>query len=416
MIGLLFRKLASGIPVLFGVVSLVFLIFNLSPSDPARTIAGQNDSEEVLAAIRAKLGLDQPASTRYLLWLNDLSPVSVHSTDSASIIHFDPNEYSGIRLAGAVSGTGLYLKLPYLRRSYKSERKVSEILLSALPSTALLALAAILLALVVGIPFGILAATRLNQFTDRFLVFISVVGMSGPSFFMAILVAWLGGLVWSKNIAIPLVPIILLVLVAIFKYGVFKEKKQPVWMRSSYLITGLAVIWFCVAAAGFAPMIHLPGTGLSMNGSLYDIHVFNGPYLALQNMILPSITLGIRPLSVVVQMTRGSMLEVLGADYLRTARAKGLPEKTILWRHALRNALNPVVTAISGWFASMLAGAVFVEYVFGWKGLGLEIFRALEREDLPVVMGAVLLIAALFVLINILVDVLYAVIDPRVRV
>ncbi|NNE55698.1 MAG: ABC transporter permease, partial [Flavobacteriales bacterium] len=135
-----------------------------------------------------------------------------------------------------------------------------------------------------------------------------------------------------------------------------------------------------------------------------------------QNLILPAITLGIRPLAVIVQLTRSSLLEELSQDYIRTARAKGLSERRVIWKHALSNALNPVVTAVSGWFASMLAGAVFVEYVFGWKGLGLETYTALEQDDLPVVMGAVVLIAVIFVVINILTDVIYGLLDPRVRV
>jgi len=408
--------LAYGIPVLFGVVSLVFLIFNLSPSDPARSIAGQNDSEEVLAAIRTKLGLDLSPGKRYLLWMNDLSPISIHSENIDSRIFFSREEYAGFRVFGKENGKGLYVKAPYLRRSYKSDRQVAQILFSALPSTALLALAALAIALAFGIPAGILAATRLNSLTDRILVLSSVIGMSGPSFFMAILVAWLGGLAWSQSFPLPVLPLVVLVALLMVRKFVFQKNKQLKWLSIPFVSLLTIGLWGLSTLLGFAPVLHLPGTGLPMNGSLYDVNVQTGPYLALQHMILPAITLGIRPLAVVVQMTRGSVLEVLKADYMRTARAKGLNENKILWRHALRNALNPVVTAISGWFASMLAGAVFVEFVFGWKGLGLEIFRALEREDLPVVMGAVLLISAIFVVINILVDVLYSVIDPRVRV
>jgi peptide/nickel transport system permease protein len=171
---------------------------------------------------------------------------------------------------------------------------------------------------------------------------------------------------------------------------------------------------------GFVPfseaVVLLPGTGLDMTGSLYEVDVFTGEYLALENLILPMITLGVRPLAIVVQLTRNALLEELSKDYTRTARAKGLSENAVVFRHALRNALNPVVTAISGWFASMLAGAVFVEFVFNWKGLGLQVFRSLQNDDFPVVMGSVLVIAAAFVVINIFVDVIYGLLDPRVRV
>jgi peptide/nickel transport system permease protein len=127
------------------------------------------------------------------------------------------------------------------------------------------------------------------------------------------------------------------------------------------------------------------------------------------------ITLGIRPLAIVIQLTRNALLEELAKDYARTARAKGLSELRVVFGHTLRNALNPVVTAVSGWFASMLAGAVFVEFVFNWKGLGLQVFQSLQNDDFPVVMGSVLVIAVTFVLINIAVDIIYALLGPRIR-
>jgi peptide/nickel transport system permease protein len=158
-------------------------------------------------------------------------------------------------------------------------------------------------------------------------------------------------------------------------------------------------------------------TGLNMVGSLYAVDDFGrGEYLELKNLILPAIVLGIRPLAVVVELTRNSMLEVLSQDYIRTAYAKGLSKFRVITRHALRNALNPIVTAVSGWFASLMAGAVFVEYVFDWKGLGVVIVDALEQYDFPVIMGAVLFISVLLILINIFVDILYGWLDPRVRV
>jgi len=157
-------------------------------------------------------------------------------------------------------------------------------------------------------------------------------------------------------------------------------------------------------------------TGLSMVGSLYSVDdMGGGEYLSLRNLILPAITLGIRPLAIIVELTRSSLLEVFSQDYIRTAYAKGLSQTRVVFRHALRNALNPVLTAISGWFASLMAGAVFVEYVFDWKGVGVVIVDALEKYDFPVVMGAVLFIAVILVAVNILVDILYAWLDPRVR-
>jgi peptide/nickel transport system permease protein len=152
-----------------------------------------------------------------------------------------------------------------------------------------------------------------------------------------------------------------------------------------------------------------------MTGSLYSVDVWKGQYLDLRNMILPVITLMIRPLSVIVQLMRSSLIDVMHQDFIRTARAKGISEYRVVVGHALRNALNPVITAVSGWFASLLAGAIFVEFVFGWKGLGQQMFTAIENQDLPVVMGGVIVIAFFFVIINILVDMIYGWIDPRVR-
>jgi peptide/nickel transport system permease protein len=127
------------------------------------------------------------------------------------------------------------------------------------------------------------------------------------------------------------------------------------------------------------------------------------------------ITLMIRPLAIIVQLTRSSMLDVMSQDFIRTARAKGLSEARVLYRHALPNALNPVVTAVSGWFASLLAGAVFVEFVFGWKGIGQELFMAIEKQDQPIVMGGVILVSAVFILVNVLVEWVYGILDPRIR-
>jgi peptide/nickel transport system permease protein len=164
---------------------------------------------------------------------------------------------------------------------------------------------------------------------------------------------------------------------------------------------------------------NLPGTGLSMFGSYYDTIVTdNGDIYDVyhwENLILPTIALGVRPLAIVLQLTRSSMLEVLSQDYIRTAKAKGLSNFKVLVVHALKNALNPVVTALSGWFASLLAGAVFIEEVFSWNGIGKEVFDAVAYDDLPLVIGSVLVISSMFVFLNIIVDIIYGILDPRIR-
>ena len=179
-------------------------------------------------------------------------------------------------------------------------------------------------------------------------------------------------------------------------------------MSAPSFVVAIIVAWL------FGYVLH-SYTGLPMTGGMVEVDPFDGPRIALTHLILPALTLGIRPLAVIIQLTRNSAVEVLSEPYIRTAKAKGLSQSRILFKHVLRNSLNPVITATSGWFASMLAGAVFVEFVFGWKGMGLLVFKALENVDLPIVMGSTIVISTIFVLVNIVVDVLYAVLDPRVR-
>jgi peptide/nickel transport system permease protein len=412
MIGYLLRKLGYGLLVLWGVVSLVFFLFNLSPGDPVRNLVGENASQEVVDNMRRKFDLDLPVLKRYAIYLNDLSPVAMHSTIEQSRVYFDPSEYSGIRVFGAADGWALYIKSPYLKRSFLSEKSVSSILAEVLPGTVVLAVVSIGIALVLGLLLGIAAALKKDGFYDRLILFVSALGMAGPSFFVAILIAWLGAVLWRDQIQVTLGVslFIMSLLVAAYVFG--RRKVLLIWGLP--LLT-LTLCFFNLVDSGYV-LFSLPGTGLNMTGSLYSVDVWEGEFLDLQNLILPVITLMIRPLSVIVQLTRSSLLEVMQQDYIRTARAKGLSEWEVIFRHALRNALNPVITAVSGWFASLLAGAIFVEFVFGWKGLGQQMFTAIENQDMPVVMGGVIVISAAFVLINIAVDLLYAWIDPRVRV
>ncbi len=358
MIGFVLKRLFYGFLVLIGVVTVVFYLFNVLPGDPTRMMLGQRADSASVAAINHDLGRDKPLGVQYLNYLNDLSPLSVHNVaDKQSFWYIDPQKYdSYVKLFAIGKNKALVLKPPYLRRSYQSQRKVSDILLEAFPKTALLAIVAISIALAIGLIIGILSAIYKDTWFDRMAMLFSISGMAVPSFFAAILFAW------------------------------------------------------------FFAFVLAPYTGLSMFGSLYTVDDFGrGEYINLKNLILPAVVLGIRPLAIVVELTRSSLLEVLSQDYIKTARAKGLSQFTVLMKHALKNALNPVVTAISGWLASLMAGAVFVEYVFDWKGVGVAIVDALEKYDFPVVMGAVLFISVILVLINILVDIIYAWLDPRVR-
>lgn len=249
----------------------------------------------------------------------------------------------------------LVFKTPYLRRSFQTNRRVDEIVMESLEGTLWLALAAMTFATIVGIAFGLIAALKQGSYWDYFLISLSVTGISVPSFVAAILVSWTFG----------------------------------------YLLADY--------------------TGLELTGYLWVTDPYLGKQLQLKNIILPAFTLGIRPLAIITQLTRGAMLEVLGQDYIRTAKAKGLSNMKVVLKHALKNALNPVITAVSGWLASLMAGAFFIEYVFNWRGLGFKTLKAVENLDLPIVMGSTLVVATFFIFINILADVFYAMVDPRVR-
>ncbi|RZJ72655.1 MAG: ABC transporter permease [Flavobacterium sp.] len=356
MIKYLIYKTGYALLTLFGVVTVIFFLFTVLPGDPARMMLDQNENSEQLAIIKKKYGFDKPVGTQYLYYINDLLPVSFHSTAEGDYTYLAEDKYNALELI-TIGKTTTVLKTPYLRESFqKSGKKVTQVIGDTLPNTIVLAFFAIVIAIVVGIIFGIISALFKDTWIDRTIALVSTLGMSLPSFFAAILFAWFFGFLLHKY------------------------------------------------------------THLDMTGSLYEVDDFGeGSYIKWKNIVLPAIVLGIRPLGVVIQLMRNSLLEVLGQDYIRTARAKGLSELQIIRRHALKNALNPVVTAISGWFASMLAGAVFVEYIFGWNGLGKEVVEALNTLDLPVIMGSVLVIATTFVIINIIVDLLYAWLDPRIR-
>ena len=346
MIKYIARKALYGLIVLVGVVMLVFFLFQ-GFGDPSRLAMGQTGDSTTRANIQKDLYLDLPKWKQFLYYLNDVSPVSVYSKDD-----IPKKNLTGIFIGGQ---TRFGLKVPYLRHSYQSKREVGTMLMEALPGTLLLALAAIVIAISTGIPLGVLSAVKQNTWLDTSSIFASLVGISAPSFFMGILLAYLFGFVLSS--------------------------------------------W----------------TGLHITGNWFDLDEVTGKkHLVLKNLILPAITLGIRPLAIITQLTRSAMLDVLDQDYIRTAYAKGLSKGAVVWKHALRNALNPVVTAATGWFAELLAGAFFVEYIFGWKGIGKLTVDALEKLDFPVVMGSVLVTATFFIIINILSDILYGLIDPRV--
>lgn len=343
------QRLLHGLLIMAGVVITVFFLFAVLPGDPVAMLAGQRNDIATREAITADLGLDKPLPAQLGYYLNDISPLSIHPATAEN------QEKYGYKPVIKAGKQVLVLKWPYLRRSFQSNKPVTQILLDHVVGTLWLAGAAMLLATMLGILLGMVAALKPHSFLDHALVTTSVLGISVPSFVAAIVIAITFGFYWSSF------------------------------------------------------------TGLSLTGQLYEIDAFTGRHLVWQNLVLPAVALGIRPLAIIMQLTRASMIEVLSQDFIRTARAKGLSYYQVIWRHAFKNALNPVITAVSGWLASLMAGAFFIEYIFNWKGLGSVTLHAVENLDFPVVMGATLTVAFLFVLINILVDLLYALVDPRIK-
>ncbi len=349
------KPLLNTLFTLWGVITVVFFLFSVLPGDPAQMMLGQLENSEQLDITKKKYGFDLPLTEQYLLYINDISPIGIHPHQNI-FNGLASNKYYFTELI-SFETYSIVLKAPYLRESYqRTGVPVSQIISNTLPNTFFLAVAALLIAVFMGVIFGVISALNKHHFLDYIIQFISTLGMSIPSFLSAILFAWIFGFLLHEF------------------------------------------------------------TGLSMTGSFYALDdMGESLHIEWKNIVLPAVVLGIRPLAVVTQLMRNALLEELEHDYFRTARAKGLSRVQATFKHALRNALNPVITALSGWFGSMLAGAVFVEYIFGWNGLGKEIVAALNTLDIPVLMGAVLTVSFLFILINKVVDQLYVWLDPKVK-
>lgn len=302
------------IPVLIGVSLVVFLTMKIIPGDAAQVLAGPQATKEQVELIRESLGLDRPLYVQYAAWLG--------------------------RAARGNLGRSIQLNAP-----------VTEMVLGRLKNTLVLALASALLAVAIGLPAGVLSATRRSSFVDRASVGLAMFGNSMPTF-------WLG---------------LVLILTLSLHFRLF------------------------------------PSNGM------YSLRGPAGASDLLWHLALPALTLCGVPAAVLARLTRSSLIETLSDDYVRTARAKGLTESRVVVRHALGNALLPVVTLMGIQVGYLLGGSILVETVFSWPGLGLQLYDAIGARDLPLVQGGVLLVATMFVLINLFVDVLYAVLDPRIR-
>jgi peptide/nickel transport system permease protein len=318
--------------VLLGVSAIVFVMVRAIPGDPAQILLGQAATPGQVADVRARLGLDQPLPTQYLLFLRDA-------------------------LTGDL-GDSLVLGQP-----------VTTVLLERFPATLELTLAALLFAVAIGVPVGVIAAVRQYSLVDKITSVVALAGVSMPVFWLA------------------------LVLVVVFTV-------QVNWLPFPGRV-GVDV--------GFTSY-----TGLYLLDTLITLN-FVAFWDVLKHLILPAIALGTIPMAVITRMTRSSMLEVMGEDYVRTARAKGVVPWRVVLRHALRNAMLPTITVIGLQFGLLMGGAILTELIFGWPGVGQIAIESVYRRDYAMIQGVVLYGAAFFVLVNLLVDVLYAVLDPRVR-
>lgn len=340
------RFLYGGL-VLVLVSSLISTLIYLGQVDPARLSFGQRADVQTVEAKRAAMGLDDPLSHQLIRYLGDLSPVQRVKNDRLGTLPIHPTSLH-------VGSTYTWvLKKPYLRESFQSGRSVSKLITEAFPLTAILAVSAFGIALILGLFMGIVAAVKYNEPIDRIIIGLSSIGYSLPSYVVAMVVAIL------------------------FAY---------------YLES-----W----------------TGLNIQGSIFELDELGNDIIVWKNLLLPTLALGVRPLAIITQITRSSVLDVLSSPYIQTARAKGLAFNKVLRKHVLRNALNPIGTAVSGWFASLLAGAFFVETVFNFKGLGSLTVDALLNYDVPLILGCILFTSVLFIVINLCTDLFYIVVDPR---
>jgi len=326
------RRGLTVIPVLVGVSALVFGFIHLIPGDPAVTMLGERATPEKVAEVRRQLGLDRPIHEQYLLYVGRL----LRGDLGTSIVRGDP---------------------------------VLADLLRRFPATVELGTAAIALALLLGIPIGIVSAVWRNSVVDGLARVWALAGVSMPIFWLGLMLAWVFGV-------------------------------QLRWFPTGFRLG---------TDAALEPWTHF----VLLDAALQGRWAIAGD--ALRHLVLPAVTLATIPLAVIARMTRASILEALSQDYIRTAEAKGLPQAAVVLRHALRNALLPVLTVIGLQVGHLLAGAILTETIFSWPGIGLWVYEAIEARDYAIVQGASLFIAVIFVTVNLATDLLYAAADPRVK-
>ncbi len=356
MLSFILRRLVLAIPVLIGILLVTFILGRSIPGDPCKAMLGEKATEEVCAPFIKRMGLDQPLFNQFVIY-------------STNFVRGD------------------------LGTSLRYGRPVTDLLVERLPVTLELAVTALFLAVVVGIPLGVISAYRYNSKLD-------VVTMIGANIGVSMPVFWLG-------------------LMLAFFFSVLLKDTPFVLPPSGRLDSGVSYTPFYIAW-GLAESEKVASglmIFLSRMNTLNSLLTLNGQQFldAVRHLILPAVAVGTIPLSIIARMTRSSVLEVLGQDYVRTARAKGLAEYRVVVRHAVSNALLPVVTIIGLNFGGLIAGAVLTETIFGFAGIGKTLFDGITARDYALVQGVTLVTAIAFVVINLLVDLLYGYIDPRIR-
>jgi peptide/nickel transport system permease protein len=355
MTGYVVRRLLLAIPVLLGIVFVVFTLVRLIPGDPCRAALGERATAEICDAYMERRGLDKPIPVQFVRYLGEL-------------------------LRGDLGD------------SYRQGRPVTEMLSEKLPVTIELSLAALLFAVGVGIPLGMISAYRQNSSVDVGTMIMANIGVSMPVFWLGLMLQYAFAIL-LKNTALALPP-------------------------SGRLTSGLTIMPL-YEAWGW----HVSGTAQRLLDFVSNMNIVNALLTgnwrvlgdSLKHLILPAVALGTIPMAIIARMTRSSLLEVLGLDYIRTARAKGLAEGAVILRHGLRNAMLPIVTIIGLQFGILLAGAVLTETIFNLSGVGRTLYEAITARDYRVVEGFTLIIAVIFVAVNLIVDISYAYLDPRVR-
>ncbi len=326
------KRFLTIVPVLIGVSLIVFSFTHLIPGDPAVAMLGERATPQRVAEVRVQLGLDQPLYTQYFIYVGKI----LHGDLGTSILRGDP---------------------------------VLRDLVRRFPATVELATSAILIAILVGVPMGIISAVWRNSFFDGFSRLVALAGVSMPIFWLGLMLAWCFGVVLG-------------------------------WLPTGFRL-GTDVSLVTVTHFNILDSL-LAGNWSALVSSL-------------RHLILPAIALSTIPMAVIARMTRASLLEVLSQDYIRTAESKGVPQRAVILRHAMRNAVLPVMTVTGLQVGRLLAGAILTETIFSWPGIGLWIYESIQARDYPIVQGATLFIATIFVMVNLLTDVLYASVDPRIK-